>query len=645
MAAITSLKIQNFRIFDQEGSTFDLAPLTFLTGCNSSGKSSIVKALILLSNFAKNLRAQYNNTGDFNLTNTPLGLQANNLQLGDFSSVLNHSKGNDGCLHFSYTYKHSFNTPQLNVELTFSSNDQDFSNDAWLKLLRISTTNGDVIVEVDTQNKSGSNIFNPIPLFQGYAKDVKNLSNQWDMLPHVIVPMVAEDNLSALESIPNIKKYMPIIKKHVQSGIVHYCPIFLLIGDVEKSEVRRLLAKYISKKSILENIINDFENSNFDTFNKYYAHLETLSDIKNINTKNSHCNRLINMLRTSIWCERAGDLEDFSSMQMDEFYDDYVNRAKKIDLEHVSAKMMQLSWRDKRIELPAEVVKRRSDVFYDYEGLHPDDTLFNPIYNMFVTYVINIIRDSLLFNKFSDCQYIPSISSQVQRLYTFDNNTSKFGDILLNYKLSCTYITYPSLQERGKDFINKWLREFEIAHHFEICTENSLGVTIYLYKEQDSKGVLLADYGFGITQLFAILLTIATNAVYTSYPRVIAIEEPENHLHPAFQSKLADMFYEAHKEFNLSFIIETHSEYLIRKTQVIVANAYAANDKMHKPFFDDGIPSFYNPFKVYYIPINDKHVSKYKKPYEMIYRKDGNFENEFGLGFYDEATNLAFQTL
>ena len=101
------------------------------------------------------------------------------------------------------------------------------------------------------------------------------------------------------------------------------------------------------------------------------------------------------------------------------------------------------------------------------------------------------------------------------------------------------------------------LSQLVFTHHFEICTENSLGVTIYLYKEQDSKGVLLADYGFGITQLFAILLTIATNAVYTSYPRVIAIEEPENHLHPAFQSKLADMFYEAHKEFNLSFIIET----------------------------------------------------------------------------------------
>ena len=61
MAAITSLKIQNFRIFDQEGSTFDLAPLTFLTGCNSSGKSSMTKALLLLYNFIDRLRAQGQN--------------------------------------------------------------------------------------------------------------------------------------------------------------------------------------------------------------------------------------------------------------------------------------------------------------------------------------------------------------------------------------------------------------------------------------------------------------------------------------------------------------------------------------------------------------------------------------------------------
>ena len=51
----------------------------------------------------------------------------------------------------------------------------------------------------------------------------------------------------------------------------------------------------------------------------------------------------------------------------------------------------------------------------------------------------------------------------------------------------------------------------------------------------------------------------------------VIIEEPEINLHPAFQSKLADMFVEAAKVFNIQFIIETHSEYLIRRLQYLTA--------------------------------------------------------------------------
>ena len=45
-----------------------------------------------------------------------------------------------------------------------------------------------------------------------------------------------------------------------------------------------------------------------------------------------------------------------------------------------------------------------------------------------------------------------------------------------------------------------------------------------------------------------------------------------------------------------------------------------------------------NPFKVYYFPTDGQ-------PYEMQYRKDGNFSNEFGKGFYDEANNLLFEII
>ena len=47
MNPIFSLK--NFRSFGEDGADFELAPITVLTGCNSAGKSSLVKALMLLS--------------------------------------------------------------------------------------------------------------------------------------------------------------------------------------------------------------------------------------------------------------------------------------------------------------------------------------------------------------------------------------------------------------------------------------------------------------------------------------------------------------------------------------------------------------------------------------------------------------------
>ena len=41
--------LKNFRSFGEEDADFELAPITVLTGCNSAGKSSMAKALMLLS--------------------------------------------------------------------------------------------------------------------------------------------------------------------------------------------------------------------------------------------------------------------------------------------------------------------------------------------------------------------------------------------------------------------------------------------------------------------------------------------------------------------------------------------------------------------------------------------------------------------
>ena len=49
----TKLIIKNFRVFDENGVNIEIKSMTILTGCNSSGKSTIVKAAFLLNSFMK----------------------------------------------------------------------------------------------------------------------------------------------------------------------------------------------------------------------------------------------------------------------------------------------------------------------------------------------------------------------------------------------------------------------------------------------------------------------------------------------------------------------------------------------------------------------------------------------------------------
>ncbi len=67
------------------------------------------------------------------------------------------------------------------------------------------------------------------------------------------------------------------------------------------------------------------------------------------------------------------------------------------------------------------------------------------------------------------------------------------------------------------------------------------------------------DVGIGISQVLPVLVT-----AYASKNRIIAMEQPEIHLHPGLQAELGDVFIEgALGERRNTFILETHSEHLI----------------------------------------------------------------------------------
>ncbi|MGE0760792.1 MAG: AAA family ATPase, partial [Pirellulaceae bacterium] len=66
------------------------------------------------------------------------------------------------------------------------------------------------------------------------------------------------------------------------------------------------------------------------------------------------------------------------------------------------------------------------------------------------------------------------------------------------------------------------------------------------------------DVGIGVSQIVPVIVSALDGE-----ERLVAIEQPELHIHPRLQAEVADLFIEAIQKNKHRFIIETHSEHLI----------------------------------------------------------------------------------
>lgn len=227
--------------------------------------------------------------------------------------------------------------------------------------------------------------------------------------------------------------------------------------------------------------------------------------------------------------------------------------------------------------------------------------------------------------------YIQAHGISQKMLYTIDDKNDFMAQAIHKFaRCGIQPGSYPD------QFLRKWMDEFGIGLGYQIESFGGEGYTIKI--ETHAGLVNLADLGMGSNQLMVLLLSLATimfeegfhdNDSSKSYtPKFIIIEEPEQNLHPRLQSKLADLFAAVAKDESYKFLVETHSEYLIRRTQVLVAEMNLTEADLEKQ----------NPFKVYYFPHNDV-------PYDMKYLPSGRFDNKFGEGFFDESAKWHMEIL
>ena len=136
------------------------------------------------------------------------------------------------------------------------------------------------------------------------------------------------------------------------------------------------------------------------------------------------------------------------------------------------------------------------------------------------------------------------------------------------------------------------------------------------------------DVGIGVSQVLPVLVTS-----YASKHQIVAIEQPEIHLHPALQADLGDVFIQsALGPGRNRFLIETHSEHLLLR--VMRRMRETSNDEL-----SEGVPPI-TPKDVCVLFVQPKGTSSAVRHLELD--EEGQLLDAWPGGFFEEGYRERF---
>jgi len=113
--------------------------------------------------------------------------------------------------------------------------------------------------------------------------------------------------------------------------------------------------------------------------------------------------------------------------------------------------------------------------------------------------------------------------------------------------------------------LNLWLEELGLAEEADAKDRGRLGIGLYVQPVGRKQSVDLTSVGVGVSQALPVVLL----CLLSTPGSIVLIEQPELHLHPAMQLKLAD-FLLACTRSGRQIVIETHSEHIINRLRLRV---------------------------------------------------------------------------
>ena len=178
-------------------------------------------------------------------------------------------------------------------------------------------------------------------------------------------------------------------------------------------------------------------------------------------------------------------------------------------------------------------------------------------YSSVIDFTYDHIQDDL-----KDLFFLGPIREEPKRLYQISGDAPP--DVGVRGEFS------PEILLRGRRKVlfrqvNTWLRRFDLPG--QLRADESIDNTFKLVLlRPDIPPTNFADVGFGFSQL----LPLIVQGLSAPKDSLLMAEQPEIHLNPRLQARLADFFLEINKR-GVNVLLETHSEHLILGIRRLIA--------------------------------------------------------------------------
>lgn len=234
---------------------------------------------------------------------------------------------------------------------------------------------------------------------------------------------------------------------------------------------------------------------------------------------------------------------------------------------------------------------------------------------IFYEIAIFLLSQNLTEEFLRNIKYINPLSTRPERFYFKKDLQSKYKEN--NLEKFANQISNNTISSKEMKEFQSILAEFGIVDNIKLNSSKEFPVVEIKVELKDLVSNIY-DVGYGVGLQVPLIFEAFMSE--KNHGNHFLIEQPEVHLHPRLQAKLIEILIGLGTKN--SYIIETHSEHIVRMLQVIVKEG-----KYNiKP----------NDISIYYFSRGEKafEISRYK------ILENGHLDKTFPSGFYDNSYNL-----